>query len=159
MCPISLAKCKRKDFAHFAHADWDISSAISPLFMLSQGEIALRDGLGCAVIQVYHFASGAWQGSLQSRQVKPQSTWWLVLSLWICHCRILHAGQVQLCTKLRFDSYKRRRKVDERKKLVCPRHCHRHHHHHHQKQDVVKCCKMFECTTRLPRPHSLKWQQ
>ena len=38
--------------------------------------------------------------------------------------------------KLGFDSYKRRRKVDEHKKLVrC--HCHRHHHHHHQKQDAI----------------------
>ena len=38
--------------------------------------------------------------------------------------------------KLGFDSYKRRRKVDEHKKLVCC-HCHRHHHHHHQKQDAI----------------------
>ena len=47
------------DFTHFTE--------------LSQGEIALRDGLACAVIQVHHFASGAQQGSLRSRsQLKQQ---------------------------------------------------------------------------------------
>ena len=72
---------------------------------LSQGEIALRDGLACAVIQVHHFASGAQQGSLRScSQLKQQLIRRLVLSLRICHCKILHSRRV------RFDSCKRRRK-------------------------------------------------
>ena len=113
---------------------------------LSQGEITLRDGLACAVIQVHHFASGAQQGSLRSRsQLKQQLIRRLVLSLRICHCKILHSRRV------RFDSCKRTRKdckVDENKKLV-RRHCHRHYHHQYQKQDVA----WYLLISRLPKFH------
>ena len=123
------------DFTHFTE--------------LSQGEIALRDGLACAVIQVHHFASGAQQGSLRSRsQVKPQSIRRLVLSLRICHCKILHSRRV------RFDSCKRRRKVDEHKILVC-HHCHRHHHQHRQTQDVIRLVHTPQGCLGS-RPHSFK---
>ena len=138
---MSLAKCKQ--FARFAHTDWDISSAISPLFNLQilqscQGKIALRDGLGCAVIQVYHFASGARQGPYKA-VVRLSHSQHGDLCYHCEYVTVRYYARVKSSSsrKLGFDSYKRRRKVDEHKKLVCC-HCHRHHHHHHQKQDIIR---------------------